>query len=257
VGELVLQAVDQFPDLFRELERQQKLEDSLLDSWGISITTLEEVFLTLAQEGRTAAEGEAPDQQQGSNTGPAASVGTQLGERVHMGACEKFCEHTLSLMRKRYKITAREPINWMLIVVVPVIFILVSLLSTVEAEASLIGLSVAQVAVVAVLYGFGTDVSSFELNAGQFNSPLYLPYIGSAWPTDAASLSTISSSPTTLVPVSVSASDVTNGQFSCLDYATKMSSYQVNAHSYGISIHEGGWAGRRLKGGKMILGESL
>ena len=126
-------SVAQFPELFGELEQQQQLGDSLLDSWGISITTLEEVFLTLAKQERQSTE-------PGAEAEASASGSTTLGERVVLTGCSKFWTHALCLMSKRYKTTAREPISWVLIVLVPVLFILI--------------------AVVAVLYGFNTDVEA-------------------------------------------------------------------------------------------------
>jgi len=97
-------SVAQFHELFGELEQQQQEEDSLLDSWGISITTLEEVFLTLAKQERQSTE-------HGADAEASASGSTTLGEREVLTGWGKFCAHTLCLMSKRYKPTLRAPIS--------------------------------------------------------------------------------------------------------------------------------------------------
>ena len=94
-----------------------------------------------------------------------------------------------------------------LLVVVPIVFILA--------------------AVLAMLYGYREDVEAFDLNAGQYNSPLPLPYVGAAVPTSAAQWATISNSGTQIVPISVSASGKTSGSISCSLYSSQLSGEQV------------------------------
>eukprot|EP00656_Telonema_subtile_P042415 TRINITY_DN47_c0_g1_i1.p1 TRINITY_DN47_c0_g1~~TRINITY_DN47_c0_g1_i1.p1 ORF type:complete len:2009 (+),score=485.82 TRINITY_DN47_c0_g1_i1:73-6099(+) len=195
-----------FPQLFRDLDEMRANVNTLLDSWGISITTLEEVFLTLAQEEeRIPLKSSKSDDEE--LPGP---TGQRLGDRETLSTSQQFFAHSRCLLKKRYLTTVRDSVNWLLIVAVPVLFIMIS--------------------VIAVLYGFAEDTTGFGLNAGQYDSPMYLPYVGAAVPTSSASLATISNSATEIIPVSVATSGrTTPAHFSCSSYSTQLEADQAFA----------------------------
>ena len=168
-----------FIKLFTDLDEVKASPDKLMDSWGISMTTLEEVFLKLAKgdeshkviknmsdlqesnklnkrasmSAQAIASGEEAPQ---SSKGGQEDKGEQASKIGTRGADAGFGTHFKAIFMKRLKMAVRNPFNIVIQIIVPLIFVLF--------------------AMIAIKYGLDESANDFALDASQYNSPLYVPY---------------------------------------------------------------------------------
>lgn len=167
---LPFSASAQFPAMLQELDHQ--LNRLHLVSYGLSVTTLEEVFIKVAEEAEHEKEEEIKEANKGladqGNKGTYSSlsnteheaVPTDLLEAeadpVETACCRSvFCHHFFALMRKRFNVTKRDKKAACCQILVPLI-----LLS--------LGLGLLRIPP-------DYDFAALELSPSQFNQPDYVP----------------------------------------------------------------------------------
>ena len=148
-----------FPSLFTELDCMRNGEGGCLDSWGVSMTTLEEVFLKIAHEDHAESHQATKDTEFGRGA---------VGERGE--ATVSFMLHFRAVFCKRFYTAWRDKFNMVIQIVIPLLFVFF--------------------ACMAIEFGRFNISESVDLDAGQFNSPLNIPYTCTSSVSDAADATT-------------------------------------------------------------------
>jgi len=129
--QLPLEAADMFPEMFNELDR--KIEDGSIDTYGVGITTLDEVFLLVAR-------GEASEQSHFQSSfrdiakdvfDDRANTSSTWIPQESMSASEVFATHVRSLFKKRALNFKRDKKAWVCSTILPVLFALFGFLTVI------------------------------------------------------------------------------------------------------------------------------
>eukprot|EP00658_Telonema_sp_P-2_P006414 TRINITY_DN12438_c0_g1_i3.p1 TRINITY_DN12438_c0_g1~~TRINITY_DN12438_c0_g1_i3.p1 ORF type:complete len:2202 (+),score=596.20 TRINITY_DN12438_c0_g1_i3:221-6826(+) len=159
---------ESFINLFGQLDEMKKEHAALLDSWGISMTTLEEVFLKLAADSHAHNPAHRRNTQQSIRENAElrtsfsaedsmerrATTDVSIGKRTPGGT--GMATHFTAIFKKRLQSAVRDKFNLAIQTFVPLVFIVLAL--------------------IAIKFGLDLSADSFALTADQFNSPLYVPY---------------------------------------------------------------------------------
>jgi ATP-binding cassette subfamily A (ABC1) protein 1 len=123
--QLPLETADRFPEMFNELDR--KIEEGSIVTYGVGITTLDEVFLLVAR-------GEAHEKQKFESS--LKDVTKEIDDSAHtliaqesMPANEVFATHVRSLFKKRALNFKRDKKAWVCSTILPVLFALFGFLT--------------------------------------------------------------------------------------------------------------------------------
>mmetsp|Transcript_18020 Transcript_18020/g.36628 ORF Transcript_18020/g.36628 Transcript_18020/m.36628 type:complete len:1943 (+) Transcript_18020:73-5901(+) len=125
--QLPLEAAPKFPDMLTTLDNQ--LTNLGLVSYGISVTTLEEVFLTIA---RSALRGDADLSNENSDNSDtrAARAKVQYNKIDASNSFEFFKRHLTALLHKRFIISKRDWGTWITSYIMPMAFIALGMYGT-------------------------------------------------------------------------------------------------------------------------------
>ena len=125
--QLPIGASAQFIGMFEELDRE--VDDQRIVTYGVSITTLDEVFLLVARGGHSHTEEEKPPV-------PEAAVAVDRGDevksirsRMELESDGLFLRHITSLFRKRALNFKRDKKAWMCSTILPTLFVLVGFIT--------------------------------------------------------------------------------------------------------------------------------
>ena len=121
--QLPLESSAAFPSMFVSLD--SRLEELGVIEYGVSVTTLEEVFLSIAHEAKNIDEKNASEKD--SNKKKERVVYSKLDSSL---ALAYFFRHMRAMLNKRSIITGRDKANWFISFVVPVILICLGMLGT-------------------------------------------------------------------------------------------------------------------------------
>jgi ABC-type multidrug transport system, ATPase component len=123
--QLPLETADRFLEMFNELDR--KIEEGSIDTYGVGITTLDEVFLLVAR-------GESSEKQKFESS--FKDITKDIDESAHtlmiqesIPASEVFATHVRSLFKKRALNFKRDKKAWVCSTILPVLFALFGFLT--------------------------------------------------------------------------------------------------------------------------------
>ncbi|CAD8078613.1 unnamed protein product [Paramecium primaurelia] len=119
VMQLPIDSVDKFPNLFEYLDKN--LKTLHIATYGISITTLEEVFLKVAKIG---AGHEQVDDVQNKEKNDEINQNVDLHIQKIEGFCSTFFLHLFALMQKRFRIFKRDIRGLICEIFVPILVVI-------------------------------------------------------------------------------------------------------------------------------------
>ncbi|CAD8078681.1 unnamed protein product [Paramecium primaurelia] len=129
--QLPLQAIQKFPSLFAELDKN--LKSLHIQSYGISITTLEEVFLKVAQIGAGHHQVNEYMEKEGQNQAAMQIDDFDINQIRIISSVQLFFNHTLSLIIKRSRYFKRDIRSLCCEILLPCLVVLLGLiLMTIE-----------------------------------------------------------------------------------------------------------------------------
>ena len=126
--QLPLDRVKEFSSLFREIDGKK---DSLgIETYGISITTLEEVFLKVGDGADDKGHEEVSMEEIKLEKGKKAEDMEEILEEVERedGCCERFVSHLLATVIKRFRVIKRDPKSFIFELLLPLLIIVLALL---------------------------------------------------------------------------------------------------------------------------------
>lgn len=126
--QLPMGAASKFTPMFEGLD--EEIDKGIISSYGVSITTLDEVFLLVARGESTEKAELASSRQIGSNgaTPLAADADKSQRSRMDLENDRLFTTHVKALFRKRAANFRRDKKAWVCTTIVPCLFVLIGLI---------------------------------------------------------------------------------------------------------------------------------
>ncbi|RHY26011.1 hypothetical protein DYB32_007943 [Aphanomyces invadans] len=123
--QLAIESSPKFPEMFQELETPAKQEELAISSFGVSVTTLEEVFIKVAEISDDDGQ-HTLDKHKSGDKSSASSYSVQGLER---SASSLFFQHLFALIQKRFRVAKRDKKSMIFSIMLPIVFLYIGLSS--------------------------------------------------------------------------------------------------------------------------------
>ncbi|RHY02314.1 hypothetical protein DYB25_008542 [Aphanomyces astaci] len=124
--QLAIESSPIFPTMFQELEEPTRQSELQISSFGVSVTTLEEVFIKVAEISDDDGQHTLDKTKSGDKAAAASSYSVQ---GLNRSAISMFVQHFFALVQKRFRVAKRDKKSMIFSTVLPILFLYIGLSS--------------------------------------------------------------------------------------------------------------------------------
>ncbi|RHY39642.1 hypothetical protein DYB38_003206 [Aphanomyces astaci] len=124
--QLAIESSPIFPTMFQELEEPTRQSELQISSFGVSVTTLEEVFIKVAEISDDDGQHTLDKTKSGDKAAAASSYSVQ---GLNRSAISMFVQHLFALVQKRFRVAKRDKKSMIFSTVLPILFLYIGLSS--------------------------------------------------------------------------------------------------------------------------------